>query len=126
REPDLRALNAHVKQKPLLPSGGVALIRCDGGGKFGYGHVKRMVALARALRDQHGIGAIFALNGSEDAGQPIRRAGFDVTMLGQAFQLENMIRAKKPDMLILDGREGPGRAELEDLKRLVGVTAVID
>ena len=39
---------------PLL--GGLALIRCDGGGKFGYGHVKRMVALARALRDREGIG----------------------------------------------------------------------
>jgi spore coat polysaccharide biosynthesis protein SpsF len=51
REPQLRAINAHVKQKPILPAGGLALIRCDGGGKFGYGHVKRMVALARALRD---------------------------------------------------------------------------
>ena len=50
REPELRAINSHVKQKPILPSGGLALIRCDGGGKFGYGHVKRMVALARALQ----------------------------------------------------------------------------
>ena len=48
-------------------AGGLALIRCDGGGKFGYGHVKRMVALARALRDREGIGSIFAVNGSEDA-----------------------------------------------------------
>ena len=61
REPELRAINAHVKQKPILPSGGLALIRCDGGGKFGYGHVKRMVALARALRDREGIGVMFAL-----------------------------------------------------------------
>ena len=49
REPALRAINAHVKQKEISASGGLALIRCDGGGKFGYGHVKRMVALARAL-----------------------------------------------------------------------------
>ena len=131
REPELKVLSAPARLPPArsvtenAPER-LALIRCDGGGKFGYGHVKRMVALGRALRDQQGIGVIFALNGSEDASQPIRRAGFDVTMLGQAFQLENMIRAKKPDMLILDGREGPGRAELEDLKRLVGVTAVID
>ena len=46
----------HVRQKPIMPAGGLALIRCDGGGKFGYGHVKRMVALARALRDREGIG----------------------------------------------------------------------
>src|SRR5476649_1643841 len=67
REPGLRRINAHVKQKPVLPSGGLALIRCDGGGDFGYGHVKRMVALARALRDCESIGVLFALNGSDDA-----------------------------------------------------------
>ena len=49
------------------------MIRCDGGGQFGYGHVKRMIALARALRDREGIGAFFAVNGSEDALLPIRR-----------------------------------------------------
>ena len=54
----------HVRQKPIRPSGGLALIRCDGGGKFGYGHVKRMVALARALRDREGIGALFAVHGT--------------------------------------------------------------
>src|SRR6201999_1520555 len=77
REPELRAINGHVKQKPILPSGGLALIRCDGGGKFGYGHIKRMVALARALRDREGIGAVFAVNGTTDALEPIRHAGFE-------------------------------------------------
>src|SRR6185437_11705596 len=64
REPGLRRINAHVKQKPILSSGGFALIRCDGGGTFGYGHVKRMVALARALRDMQNISVMFALGGS--------------------------------------------------------------
>ena len=82
REPALRALNAHVQQKKLGVAGGLALIRCDGGGAFGYGHVKRMVALARALRDREGIGAIFAVNGSEDALMPIRRAGFEAELTG--------------------------------------------
>ena len=131
REPELKALPAPVKSALVRPFDGgaperLALIRCDGGGKFGYGHVKRMVALARALRDQQGIGPIFALNGSEDAAAPIRRAGFDVIMLEHPFHLENLIRANKPDLLILDGREGPSRAELEELKRGVAVTAVID
>ena len=54
REPELRKVNAHVRQKALAPEGGLALIRCDGGGRFGYGHVKRMIALARALRDREG------------------------------------------------------------------------
>ncbi|HYS46856.1 MAG TPA: hypothetical protein VEM35_10470, partial [Rhizomicrobium sp.] len=116
REPELKALTA--------PAGGrLALIRCDGGGKFGYGHVKRMVALARALRDREGISAIFALNGSEDAAIPIRRAGFEVS---EAGDLQALIDANRPDILLLDGREGPSRAELEKLKRTVAVTAVID
>ena len=131
REPELKALPAPAKSSGARPSGSgasgrLALIRCDGGGKFGYGHVKRMVALARALRDHQGIGAIFALNGSEDAATPIRRAGFDVTMLGQAPHLETLVREYSPDLLILDGREGPSRAELEGLKRGVAITAVID
>jgi spore coat polysaccharide biosynthesis protein SpsF len=129
REPELNHINDHVRQKPLQdgqPSGGLALIRCDGGGKFGYGHVKRMVALARALRDQEGIGARFVLNGSDDAALPIRRAGFAVTMLKAAGDLERLVEEGRPDILVLDGRDGPSRAELEKLRRGVAVTAVID
>jgi spore coat polysaccharide biosynthesis protein SpsF len=130
REPELNRINGHVKQKALQPegrmSGGLALIRCDGGGKYGYGHVKRMVTLARALRDREGIGAIFALNGSEDAAQPIRRAGFEVAMLHGASDLETLVDANNPDILLLDGRDGPSRPELEKLKRGVAVTAAID
>src|SRR3569832_1058194 len=99
REPALRGINAHVKQKELVANkGGLALIRCDGGGKFGYGHVKRMVALARALRDREGIGASFALNGSEDAAIPIRRAGFAVTMLQAPGDLERLVEEARPDI----------------------------
>jgi spore coat polysaccharide biosynthesis protein SpsF len=130
REPQLNKINAHVKHKPLQKtgrmSGGLALIRCDGGGKFGYGHVKRMVGLARALRDREGIGAMFALNGSDDAAIPIRRAGFEVAMLHGASDLETLLDTNSPDILLLDGREGPGRAELEKLKRGIAVTAAID
>jgi spore coat polysaccharide biosynthesis protein SpsF len=126
REPELCRINAHVKQKPIVPAGGLALIRCDGGGNYGYGHVKRMVALARSLRDREGIGSLFALNGSEDAGLPIQRAGFEVAMLNGTPDLQTLIDANNPDLLLLDGREGPSRAELEKLKRGIAITAVID
>jgi spore coat polysaccharide biosynthesis protein SpsF len=131
REPDLARINAHVRQKPIAAAagqkaGGLALIRCDGGGAFGYGHVKRMVSLARALRDHEGIGAVFALNGTEDAAAPIRRAGFQVTMLHGTSDLETLADTSSPDLLLLDGREGPNRAGLEKLKRGIAVTAVID
>ena len=126
REPELRAINGHVKQKPILPSGGLALIRCDGGGKFGYGHVKRMVALARALRDCESIGVLFALGGTPDAALPIRRAGFEAVMIDGHDDLAALIRKQTPDLLVLDGREGPSRTELEQLRRDIPIVAVID
>jgi spore coat polysaccharide biosynthesis protein SpsF len=126
REPDLRAINAHVKQKPIVPSGGRALIRCDGGGKFGYGHVKRMVALARALRDCQSIGVSFALNGGDDALIPIRRAGFEAQKISSHAEFAAMVKALKPELLILDGREGPSRLEAEALRRDVTLMAVVD
>lgn len=126
REPGLRAINDHVRQKPLHPSGGLALIRCDGGGKFGYGHVKRMVALARALRDCESIGVRFALNGSADAAAPIRRAGFAVEMIQSQAGLTRLVGAHAPDMLILDGREGPSRQQLEDIRQDIAIVAAID
>ena len=130
REPELRALNAHVKQKAISSGiGGLALIRCDGGGGFGYGHVKRMVALARALRDREGIGSVFALNGTADALEPIRAAGFEAVHIDRARDsqtLADLIEAKKPDLFLCDLRDGIGQSELETLKRNVAITAVID
>jgi spore coat polysaccharide biosynthesis protein SpsF len=129
RDPSLRAKNAHVRQKPIAAAGGLALIRCDGGGGFGYGHVKRMVALARSLRDREGLGSIFAVHGSEDALQPIARAGFEATLVDGTNDLDAlgaMISNRSPDMLICDLREGLDRADLAQLGKRVAFTAVID
>jgi spore coat polysaccharide biosynthesis protein SpsF len=127
REPQLRLLNAHVRQKAIAPqnglTGGRALIWCNGGGAFGYGHVKRMVMLARALRDRQGMGVAFALCGSEDALVPIRRAGFAAQCAADPIALA---RDSKPDMLILDCREGPSRAALEKARADIALIAVID
>jgi spore coat polysaccharide biosynthesis protein SpsF len=130
REPELRTMNAHVKQKPIVAHiGGLALIRCDGGGHFGYGHVKRMIALAKALRDREGIGAMFAVNGTADALEPIKAAGFEAGLIDRAQDakmLGALINVRKPDLLICDMREGIGKEELERLARDVTITVVID
>lgn len=129
REPSLRAKNAHVRQKPIAAAGGLALIRCDGGGRFGYGHVKRMVALARSLRDREGLGSIFAVHGSDDALQPILRAGFEATLVdgtNDLLALGTMISNRSPDMLVCDLREGLDCGELAQLGKRVAFTAVID
>lgn len=129
REPELAAVNGHVQQKTLQAQGGVALIRCDGGGRFGYGHVKRMVALAKSLRDREGIGALFAVNGTADALGPIRGAGFEAALVDgndDETALAALIEARAPDMLICDMREGMGREGLARLSKDVSLTAVID
>jgi spore coat polysaccharide biosynthesis protein SpsF len=125
REPSLRRINAHVRQKEIAPQGGIALIRCDGGGGYGFGHVKRMIVLARALRDREGIGAVFAVNGSEDALAPIRQAGFEARLLSGP-QASWSGFAAHPDICVLDCRDGPTRETLTRFVRDVPVTAVID
>jgi spore coat polysaccharide biosynthesis protein SpsF len=128
REPQLRSLNAHVKQKPLETAGGLALIYCNGGGPFGYGHVKRMTTLARALRDRNGIGAVFAVAGTGDALEPIRRAGFEAISLPhyEFAALSKLIETRAPQLLIFDCREGPTGAELAMLKPRVASVVTID
>jgi spore coat polysaccharide biosynthesis protein SpsF len=123
REPMLRRINAHVRQKDIAPAGGLALIRCDGGGEYGFGHVKRMIALARSLRDREGIGAMFAVNGSEEALTPIRQAGFEAKLI-EGPRADFSFLAADPDLLLLDCRDGPSRQEIEALK--VPLKAVID
>ncbi|MGA7711950.1 MAG: NTP transferase domain-containing protein [Rhizomicrobium sp.] len=125
REPALREINAHVRQKQIAPQGGVALIRCDGGGQYGFGHVKRMITLARALRDREGIGAVFAVNGSEDALPPIREAGFQAQLLiSPEADFAKIVPCA--DLCVVDCRDGPSRQALERFIRGVPITAVID
>lgn len=123
REPGLREINAHVRQKEIAAKGGLALIRCDGGGKYGFGHIKRMIALARALRDREGVGAIFAVNGTKDALVPIQKAGFAARLLDRPHADLSEI-APDADMLILDCREGAAREDIAALK--IPLKVVVD
>lgn len=127
REPHLRSINAHVHQKSF-ETGGLCLIRCDGGGAYGYGHVKRMVMLARSLRDRQGIGVVFAVKGSDDALLPIRAAGFEATAIAgnDETAIAALIRQHRPDILVCDFRDGFGAAGLDRLRQQVGVCAVVD
>lgn len=116
REPQLRQVNAHVRQKPVAAAGGLALIRCDGGGKFGYGHVKRMVALACALRDREGIGSRFCVHGSADVLAPIRSAAFEASLLDPNRLSEDFVQAatvQSPDIVVCDAREGVTSRDLQ-------------
>jgi len=108
---------------------GLALIRCDGGFTYGYGHVKRSLTLARALRDREGIGVVFALNGDADAARTIQEAGFEAVLLpvlGKGNALNTLVAVKKPDIVICDARENLARDDLLRLGEKIPVVAVID
>lgn len=125
REPNLNRINAHVRQKAIVQSQAVALIRCDGGGDYGFGHVKRMITLARALRDREGIGVFFAVNGPEAALIPIRHAGFEAEHLsGPRAPLKGIVA--DPALCILDCRDGPTREEVATFAADGPLTAVVD
>jgi spore coat polysaccharide biosynthesis protein SpsF len=82
-----------------------------------------MIALARALRDSEGIGSVFAVNGREEALQPIIKAGFEAKLLDSpSADLSNV--AQHPDLLILDCREGATCEEVEKLD--IGLKVVVD
>jgi spore coat polysaccharide biosynthesis protein SpsF len=121
REPMLRNVNAHVRQKGLTPQGGLALIRCDGGGAYGFGHVKRMIALAKSLRDREGIGAVFAVNGTKEALPSIRQAGFSAKLIAGP-QADFAAVAEHADLLVLDCREGPSRQAIAALPAALKAT----
>ncbi len=128
-EPRLRTMNAHVRQKALDNSGGVALIRCDGGFTYGYGHVKRSLTLARALRDRQGFGVVFALNGDAEAAKTVHDAGFETYLLpalGKGNALASLVASKRPDIVVCDARENLARDDLVRLAEKIPVVAVID
>jgi spore coat polysaccharide biosynthesis protein SpsF len=129
REPKLKAANAHVQQKALGNPGGLAVIRCDGGGTLGYGHVKRCLALGRALRDREGFGVLFALNGNDSAASVLREAEFETVVLpqfGQANALTVLVEERRPDILVCDARQNLTQQCLARLASRVQITALID
>jgi spore coat polysaccharide biosynthesis protein SpsF len=129
REPHLTQMNAHVRQKPLEAEGGLAMIRCDGGGVLGFGHVKRCLTLARALRDREGLGVLFTLNGEEEVAEIIRQEGFETIVLprnSQTTAFMSVVAAKKPDLLIADARTNLSRDMLARIAQKVAIVAVID
>jgi spore coat polysaccharide biosynthesis protein SpsF len=113
----------------MLPRGGAAVICCDGGGQSANGRAKRMIALARALRDAQGIVSRFAVTGSDQPLALIRQAGFEATRLSShddGAAIPAMVAAHAANLLILDCREGPSLPGLRRAQRGATLTAVID
>ena len=113
----------------LKGSGGLALIRCDGGQTFGYGHIRRCLMVARALRDCEGVGVLFVLDGDAGAAAKLRGADFETVLLpqpGQEGLLASLVETRKPAVLIVDARHRVTRTELSGLAAKVRALAVLD
>lgn len=108
QEPELKNINAHVKQKIAGAKYGRALFRCDGSAHLGLGHVVRCLALAEQLRDFHGMGVTFAVIAEDVGSELIRRHKFPVLIApdaaAEADWLDRLITQYQPQVLVLDVR----------------------
>ncbi|MEM9122051.1 MAG: NTP transferase domain-containing protein [Pseudomonadota bacterium] len=129
----VRHLNAHVRQKSRGQLSGLVLIRCDGGGPVGFGHVRRCLAVATALRDREGLGVHFVMaagEGAERAHALVREAGFALTLCGpgkpDAPAILALCEERPVRSLVLDITETRDRRELEQLRHAAGSLIVLD
>ena len=105
--PDLVAINGHVYQKKATDRSRKVLIRCDGDGRTGLGHVVRCLALAGELRDRHGCGVLFAMASGEPGWELVRQAGFPCERQdrpGEAAWIDAVMLRQRPDVMVLDLR----------------------
>lgn len=130
REPELKRINAHVRQKDADRQYGLMLIRCDGSSKLGLGHIIRCLALGMELRDTHGIGLCFALGEDGVGAEMVRRHYFPVDIrpagIDEEGWIESLIQRFDPEALILDIRTDLGRTALHRWRQSGVGLAVID
>lgn len=130
RDPTLMRINAHVVQKGASQMTGSILMRCDGGGALGFGHVKRSLALARQFRDAHGFGVAFAMTADQDAQTLVEREGFPVHSWSrgesEAVWLSGIVARLRPLAVMFDTRIEGGAAAMRAARNLGCLTAVVD
>lgn len=130
REPELKHINSHVRQKDAAHHYGRMLIRCDGSPRLGLGHVVRCLALAEELRDGHGIGICFALGEEGVGAELVRRLNFPVDIrpqdTGEEEWIDALIRRFDPRALILDIRTDLDRPALSRWRKAEIALIVID
>ena len=125
REPWLMAINAHVRQKAPREREATVLLRADGGGDLGYGHLTRTAALAEVLRDGEGIG-VAALTGVHEGGNAeAARAFFEARKIpvcvlppetSEAEFIWAEVRARRASALVLDVRTAFATTEAAELR----------
>jgi len=129
-EPELLALNAHVRQKTAFEPTRTVLFVCDGGATAGLGHVRRCLSLAHEVSERHSLGVRFALTGDATAAAVIREAGFGVEVReehdGTEAWLAGQVESQHPDVIVFDTREPISAAAVARLGETGIRTATVD
>lgn len=130
REPALTTVNAHVRQKSASACEGTVIIRCDGGGAMGFGHVMRSLALGRVLRDREGLGVRMAMGFDGAATALIERQGFPVDLwpegASEAEWLKDLLKASTAKAVVFDTRAPNGNEAVLAARRAGALTLTID
>ena len=130
REPTLLDLNGHVHQKAATAQSGTVIVRCDGGGVIGLGHVKRCLSLARRLRDTHGYGVRFAMNADKIATAPVTIEGFAIDLrphgVDECDWLLSLVEKHGALAAVLDVRTNLSATSVMRLKGAGAIVGVID
>jgi len=127
-DPDLRAINMHVRQKEAYESSRKVVFRCDGDAVLGLGHVSRMVALATQLRERYATAVHFAIMRGAEGVAMIESARFPYQLaprgIDEAVWLDTLIRDKGAHAVVFDIRTDLSGDAL-DLWRARGVLCVL-
>jgi len=82
------------------------LFRVNGGGEFGYGHLKRCIVLAHLLKDE--FDPYFLVKGDDKIGEILYKENFNFKLAMHGFEEEvRDIKGLRPNLIFLDVMETP-------------------
>lgn len=127
--PDLRAINAHVRQRAADKRAKNALLICQASQTIGFGHLSRVLAVGDALREACSYGVSLVVDG--DAAALARARESDIRTLTPPKGLvdgwvADLIRAEMPAVVVVDVLDSPGPDTLRTWKALGPVTVLLD
>jgi spore coat polysaccharide biosynthesis protein SpsF len=128
-QPELLAINSHIRQRRPDEKPVSVLIRCDGGHALGLGHVVRCLAIGTILRDRFSAAVTFAIGGDAAAIELVRAQAFPMTVMRgaqPAAELAAVLRRVTPDITLMDLRAPFDAGEIEAVRSHPCRLAVLD